>query len=275
MKNPVATITSAVLAIFLLGAGSLLFVAKKDNNDLFRDLTEARSKTDSLAKTSESLNKDLKIVTVKNDSLASKNGELEKSLSLTHTQLAARERDISKTHKTIEETNKKYNDLLSAQRTWEKESGDLKEANQKLGHENESLKNKIVLLADDNKKLNEQLVTAKTAAKDNILIETMTKSGQLNIKGRRVRKIVASFNVQNEMKSPTFRIYDPSGVPLPEQNGSFDLKSLNEPSANSASGGSMKIEVTYLLSKKIGSGLYRIEILNENKHVGNLLVRFR
>jgi hypothetical protein len=64
-------------------------------------------------------------------------------------------------------------------------------------------------------------------------------------------------------------------VQIPEQNGSFNLKSINETSMNSGWGNSMKIELTYLLSKKIGPGLYKIEMLNENKHVGNLLVRVR
>jgi hypothetical protein len=133
----------------------------------------------------------------------------------------------------------------------------------------------VALLGDDNEKLNEQLIISKTAAKDNILIETMTKSGKLNLKGKKVRKIVATLNLQNEMKSPTFRIFDPNGVQIPEQNGSFNLKSINETSMNSGWGNSMKIELTYLLSKKIGPGLYKIEMLNENKHVGNLLVRVR
>jgi hypothetical protein len=77
------------------------------------------------------------------------------------------------------------------------------------------------------------------------------------------------------MKSPTFRIFDPNGIQIPEQNGSFDLKSVNETSVNSGSGNSMKIELTYLLSKKIGPGLYKIEMLSENKHIGNFLVRLR
>ena len=272
MRNPAVSI---LLGIFLLGSVSLLFVAKKDNNELYRDLTVTRSKADTLSKENESLNYDLKRSKGRNDSLTSNSAELEKSLTLTRDKLAAKERDLSKTYKTTEETNKKYNDLLSAQKAWEKESGNLKDVNEKLGHENESLKNKVALLGDDNEKLNEQLIISKTAAKDNILIETMTKSGKLNLEGKKVRKIVATLNLQNEMKSPTFRIFDPNGVQIPEQNGSFNLKSINETSMNSGWGNSMKIELTYLLSKKIGPGLYKIEMLNENKHVGNLLVRVR
>jgi hypothetical protein len=31
-------------------------------------------------------------------------------------------------------------------------------------------------------------------------------------------------------------------------------------------------ELTYSLKKKIGPGVYRIEMLNDNKHAGNILV---
>jgi hypothetical protein len=133
----------------------------------------------------------------------------------------------------------------------------------------------VATLGDAGKQLNDQLELARATTKDNILIETVTKSGQLNLKGKKVRKIIASLSMAREMKSPTFRIFDPGGIQLPEQNGSFELKSINEASANSPWGNSMKIELTYLLSKKVGPGLYKIEMLNENKHVGNLLVRFR
>jgi hypothetical protein len=273
MRNPAVSI---LLTIFLLGSVSLLFIAKKDNNDLYNDLKVTRSNLDSLLKEKELIGNNLKKSTGKNDSLTSKSGELEKSLSLTRSRLAAKEREIAKVNKTTDETNKKYEDLLSGQKEWEKESRNLKDVNAALGHENESLKNKVLLLTDDNTKLNEQLIIAKTTAKDNILVEPMTKTGRLNLKGKKVRKIVASLNLQNDMKSPTFRIFDPNGVQLPEQNGSFNLRHINETSMNSLmNNNSNKIELTYSLSKKIGPGLYRIEMLNENKHVGNLCIRFR
>src|SRR6478736_2258216 len=117
MRNPAVSI---LLGIFLLGSVSLLFVAKKDNNELYRDLTVTRSKADTLSKENESLNYDLKRSKGRNDSLTSNSAELEKSLTLTRDKLAAKERDLSKTYKTTEETNKKYNDLLSAQKAWEK-----------------------------------------------------------------------------------------------------------------------------------------------------------
>jgi uncharacterized protein YhaN len=273
MRNPVVSI---LLTIFLLGSVSLLFIAKKDNNNLYSDLNVTRANADSLSKEKESLGNTLKKIRGKNDSLTSKSSELGKSLSLTRNRLAAKERDIAKINKTTDETNKKYEDLLAVHKEWEKESKNLKDANAALGRENESLKNKVLLLTDDNNKLNEQLTITKTTAKDNILIEPMTRSGKLNLKGKKVRKIVASLNLQNEMKSPTFRIFNPNGIQLPEQNGSFNLKRINETSMNSqVNNNSNKIELTYSVSKKIGPGLYRIEMLNENKHVGNLCIRFR
>ncbi|HEV8513052.1 MAG TPA: hypothetical protein VGQ59_07230, partial [Cyclobacteriaceae bacterium] len=168
-----------------------------------------------------------------------------------------------------------YNDLVTSQKDMNKEVATLKSMNDQLGKENQTLMSKAALLSDENIKLNDQLQFAMVSSKDNILIETMNKSGKLNLKGKKVRKIVASLNTHGEMKNPTFRIFDPNGVQLSELSGSFGLKKINESSTNSPSDNSMKIELTYLLSKKIGPGLYKIEMLNKNKHIGNLLVRFR
>jgi hypothetical protein len=87
-----------------------------------------------------------------------------------------------------------------------------------------------------------------------------------------VRKIFASMNIASDLKSPTFKIFDPYGTQLPEQYGLFDIKNTKE---TSASGSTTRLELSYMLSKKIGHGQYKIEILNENKHVGNLLISFR
>jgi len=266
---------SITLGVFLLAAASLLFIAKKANNSLDRDLIATRSKADSLSKNNELLGDRVKRLNGKSDSLVVKNGELEKSIELTTSQLASKDREIWKTHKAAANATKKYDDLVVAKKDWDKQLANLKTANAQLGQENKSLSNKILLLNDDSKKLNDQINTSRAAAKDNILVETMAKSGKLEVRGRKVKKIVASLTVQSELKSPTFRVFDPSGNQLPEQNGSFEFKTVNEIPQNSTIGNSIKIELTYLLSKKLGAGLYRIEVLNDSKHIGNLLVRFR
>ena len=57
----------------------------------------------------------------------------------------------------------------------------------------------------DNRQLSDEVAAARLTSKDNILIESMTRNGKLNVKGKRVRKIFASLSVQSEMKSPTFK----------------------------------------------------------------------
>ncbi|MBI1767048.1 MAG: hypothetical protein HY015_01085 [Bacteroidetes bacterium] len=94
----------------------------------------------------------------------------------------------------------------------------------------------------------------------------------MNIRGKRVRKIITSLNVQSDMKKPSFKIFDSRGIQLPDLFGSFDLKNVKE---TSSLGSITKLELTYSLAKKIGPGIYKIEMLDENKHVGNLMVSFR
>jgi len=93
-----------------------------------------------------------------------------------------------------------------------------------------------------------------------------------------VRKIIASLDVYGEMKNPAFRIFDPKGIPLYDQMGSFNFQILNDkqmPGGTLSIPKSTKIELTYSLKKKIGPGIYRIEMLNDNKHAGNILVNLR
>ena len=272
MKNPAISI---LLGIFLLGSVSLLFIAKKANNTLDRDLKMIRLNADSLIKINGSFDADLKRMKGQNDSMEIKNDALKKSFTQTNSKLAAKDHELLQIKKVVDETNTKYNDLVSSQKDLEKQMAILKTQNNQLDHENKNLMSKTASLTDDNKQLNDQFLFALVLAKDNILVESTNKRGKLDAKGTKVKKIVAILNIQSEMKNPAFRIFDPNGVPLPDQIGSFNLKSIKEKSSNSLSGNSMKVELTYLLSKKIGPGLYKIEILNENKHVGNLLVRFR
>jgi DNA repair exonuclease SbcCD ATPase subunit len=264
-----------LMAISLIGAGSLLYVAKQANNSLDKDLKMTKSNADSLSKLSGSLQNKVDNFKAKGDSLTVKNESLQKSLTQTNSRLTAQRNDYNRVQKTVDDANKKYNELMTSQKDQDKQLANYKAMNGQLEQENKNLMSKVASLNDVNRQLTDQLGTAKTMAKDNILIETMTKGGKLNLKGKRVRKIVASLDMQREMKNPTFRIFDPNGVLLPDQVGSFDLKYTNQLSSNQASINALKIELTYLMSKKIGSGLYRIEMLNENHHVGNLLVRFR
>jgi hypothetical protein len=264
-----------LLGVFLLGAVSLIFIAKKANNSLDADLKMTKSNADSLLKVTGSLDEGIKKVKGRNDSLSLKNGELEKSLARTNSKLAAKEGEIQKNKIATDEANKKYDNIVASQKDLNKQLVSLKTLNDQLGQENKNLTSKAATLSEKNNQLNDKLQFAMISTKDNVLIETTSKSGKLNLKGKKVRKIVASMNTHGEMKNPTFKIFDHNGVQLSEQTGSFSVKKSNESSADSPLGNTMKLELTYLPSKKIGPGLYKIEISNENKHIGNLLVRFR
>src|SRR5579872_3793041 len=126
MKNIIVIILSA----FLLGAVSLLFVAKKANNSLDKDLKITRSSADSLSKVTSLLDKNATKFRNESDSLAARNEALEKSITQTNSKLAATQREVSKNQKTTVETNKKYNELLSSQKDLDKQLAALKKANE-------------------------------------------------------------------------------------------------------------------------------------------------
>src|SRR2546430_2841167 len=102
MKN----VTTIILAAFLVGALSLLFVAKRANTRLDKSLLSTRSQADSLLKQTESLDKSAKKFKGQSDSLAIKNQELQKTVAQSNSRLASKEREILKSNN---EANKKWN----------------------------------------------------------------------------------------------------------------------------------------------------------------------
>ncbi len=264
-----------ILSLSLAGAVSLIFIAKDTKDNLDRHLKASLSNEDSLTKKSQSLEKESKKFKSEADSLASKNSEQQKTIGQANSKLFAMGREITNARKSVDEVNKKCVDL---QKDWEKQLAGFKSTSTQLQQDNKGLTDKLTELSETNNELTKELVIAHANSKDNILIQSMKKNGSLNVKGKKVRKIVTSLDVCGDLKNPAFRIFNPNGIPLSDQMGSFDYQTINDKPM--LGGGlsmpkSTKINLTYSLKKKIGPGIYRIEMLNDNKHAGNILVNLR
>jgi len=266
MKNSVVSI---ILAALLVASGIFLAAARKSNSRLNNGLKDFMAKVDSLKSEGRVLNKQMDSLKLHSDSLSNKSNSLEKSLTQLKVVVAAKDQSYSRLNQSMTEAGKKNNDLLIQQKRLEGEISALKTSNLKLGTENKDITSKLALIQDSNKQLTDELAAAKLSVKDNIQISSLTKNGTLNVKGRKIKRIETSVSLPAETKSLSFKIFDPNGTELSDQIGTFTHKTTNE------NGKSMKLEITYLLSKKIGTGMYRIEILSENKHAGNLLMTFR
>lgn len=261
-----------VVSMFILGSVSLLYTAYKDNKNLDRSLTVVKRRADSLYELNDSTTRHAFILKVKVDSATTGAVELEKSVARAHARLTVMDKEIEKSRMATDSANKKIEGLLASRKTDAKNLNDLKIKNEQLEKDKKELGARILVIAESN----DNLTNALFNVKDNILLETFSQSGKLNVKGKKVKKIEATLCVPFEMKKPTFKFFDPSGNPVPDQNGTFNFRSVNDATSTFAGGyKSTKIELSYSLTKKLSRGTYKIEMLDGNRHIGNLMVSFR
>lgn len=261
-----------VVSMFVLGSVSLLYTAYKDNKSLDQSLIAARRRADSLYLHSDSAEQHVEELKRKVDSAIARASELKKSVALTQRELRAKDREIERSHQATDSANKKIESLLASQKTDAKNLTELKTRNDQLEKDKKELGAKIVVITESNDKLNNALLNVK----DNIRLEAVNQRGKLNVKGKKVKKIIATLSVPFELKKPTFKFFDPNGNQLPDQNGAFNFHSVNDANSTFADGyRSTKIELSYSLSKRLGRGTYKIEMLDGNKHIGNLMVSLR
>lgn len=261
-----------VVSMFVLGSVSLLYTAYKDNKSLDQGLIAARRRADSLFMANDSTVQHAQLLKTKVDSAIARAIELKKTIAKVSGELYAKDGEIARSHEKADSAYRKIEGMVAAQKEDAKHIRELKAQNEQLEKEKTNLEAKIVLITESNDKLNNALLNVK----DNVLLETFSQNGKLNVKGKRVKKITTTLSVPFELKHPAFNFFDPSGNPLPEQNGSFNFRSVKDDNSTFAGGyPSTRIELSYSLSKRLGRGTYKIEMLDGNRHIGNLLVSFR
>jgi len=261
-----------VVSMFVLGSVSLLYTAYKDNKNLDKSLVVNRRRADSLFTVNDSNLQRLQLLKTKMDSAAAKGNELIKSATQANARLGTMNREIERSQQAKDSANKKIEQLLASQSADGNHWKELKAKNDKLEKEKKDLDSRIMVLSTSNEQLNEAL----RIVKDNILIETFSQNGKLNVKGKRVKKIAATLSVPFELKKPNFKFFDSTGKLLTAEHCSFDFHSLYDASSTFAGGSKpAKVELSYSPLKKMSSGIYKIEMLDGNRHIGNLMVSLR
>jgi hypothetical protein len=207
----------------------------------------------------------------RSDSLLEKNGALAKSLVQSNWRVSMKEKEVSASHEAADNATKKVDEMVDTKKKDDSQIRNLQSRADQLEREKNELNTKISLLMESNNRLNNLLVSAK----DNILLESFSKNGKLNLKGKKIRKLVATLSMPFELKKPAFKFFDLHGNQLSGQYGTFDFRSSTDANSTFGSGKPTRAELVYSLSKKLGPGTYRIEMLDSSKHIGNLLVSFR
>jgi hypothetical protein len=267
-----SSIVSILLLVLLAGSGAFLIGGQNSLSQLSNELALSNSKRDSLSRESERLNARMILLKKRADSLAEKDNTLFVSLTKSKSLLFDEEKSIRKLNSEFVEMNKKCDFLLDRQKQEYRQMNLLASNNVKIGGENKELTAKLARLIEANNQLLAELSFAKQLEKDSIFIESRDKNDELCFFGNKIKKILITMCVSSDIKSPALKIFDPQGRPLPERAGqlTFSTSAINSFSKNLS-----KLKLTYLLTEKIDSGPYRMEIANNGKHIGTLLMKFR
>jgi hypothetical protein len=267
------SIINIALLGLLVGVGAFLVVAKKSSNSVNESLTIANVKEDSLTPNKNTLDRQIRQLRGKIDSLEVETGNLKKALTKSKTILTMEDQGLIRLTNSFEKMNEKCDDFLNQRKQWDKERTAMQSTNATLATENRNLTTQLMSLTQTNQQLNSELSLAKIFEKDNISIARLDKNDKPNAKASKVKKIKVSMSLPSKMKSPVFKIFDSNGKVLPAQCGSFTSNFSNE--VNSFGNKATRLELTYSLSEKVGSGSYRVDIDDDGKHVGNLFMNFR
>jgi predicted nucleic acid-binding Zn-ribbon protein len=268
------------LSTVLIASSVWLIEVDRTNRRLTDMFAREKLKADSLKAEKLSLQKELDSFKNEVADLSVKNRESSKSLQEASSKLAAMEEAMKKNRKenvSFQQLKKQHMELIQLRTDLEDQVTALKTSNARLQQENSTLTNRIAFLTENNKFLSEELVKAQQASTDNTQVEAVTRSGKLIVKAHRTRKIIMNFSVRKDLNNPSFKIIDPKGNTLTDKEGIFTSLKLNDNYVPGKEGSTQitRMEVTYKPIKKLKPGIYKIEVLNNNLHVGNFVLALR
>ncbi|GHN02510.1 hypothetical protein WSM22_39990 [Cytophagales bacterium WSM2-2] len=264
------------LSLVAFSSASLLYVALKDNRAFDRNLGETRAIADSLTLENDSLGQNARVLQGRVDSLETNNKKLSQSLRLVNSKLALNEQEMARQMKLAEE---KFVDLSKMHDSANQLLTATRKQQVALTADYNKLKMELTELGKAKKQLEEELSVNRLHVRENILLESFAQNEKPTAIGDKVSKIVATFSTPMEIKKPSFRMLDPNGKQLTDQDGIFEFKTFKEsefPPGMAGLGKPVyKAELTYQVLEKLGSGIYRIEMSANNKPVGSLLLVYR
>lgn len=256
------------------------------NGSLEAGLQNEKLKSESLLSEKLLLEKDLQRIRGQLTTLEGNNSDLDNLVKSTSEKLNRQEADylrMKRENQSLSQIKKQRQELIALQSQLENELQALKESYAQLESRNSELNMTIASLQERNKVLSDDLNRAMFASLDQSQIQAVKgKSERLTVKASRAKKLIATFEVPANLKQLSFRILDAKGAALTQDDGAIASTILPSEknyiaSANDNSAGNklQKVEMTFAPKKKLKTGVYTVEILNENLYVGSLKVKLK
>lgn len=286
-KNQIPKIVAATVTVLLVSVCVYLAMEISANNKMEESLRDERLKSETML--SEKLLLEKEIAKFKNEIglLKGKNVDLDRILSETERKLDDRNKDINKLQKqnaSLSHIKKQYADLLKLKDELESQLANHNGAYKQLQHQNEDLKQTIAQLEQQNQTLTMQ-VNSRLAAINEARVESRKRNDVLTVRARKTRKMLVNLHVPSWANRLSFRVIDPSGKELTDKDGTVAYQVVKEnvsPQFIASLNGLPKLNTTYkevemvfVPTAKLTSGLYTIEVKDEKLHIGSLQVRFR
>lgn len=284
IKSPkaIAVVTTALFLASLLW----LMNTTRMNGSLEANLQKEKVRTESLLSEKLLLEKDIQKMKDQLASMRGKNEDLDKLYAATSSKLQQQEADYNRMKRenaSLAQIKKQKQELIALKSELENELQRLKTSYAELENKNREMNQAIASLEERNKLLTDDLHRAMLASIDHSQIQaTKKRDDRLTVKASRTKKLMANFEVPASLKNITFRIIDPKGKALNSDKGlisssvTLSDKSYVASADGNATGNKLQnVEMTYIPKQKLKSGVYTVEILNENLYVGSLKVKLK
>jgi len=284
LKNP----RTVAIATTVLCIASLLWLvsAQKVNSSLQSTLEQEKLRSEALLSEKLLLEKDVAKVKDHLTSLRGINAGLDEVVKAAEAKLAAREQELGKLRKqnaSVPQLRKQREELMKMQHDLEQELLAVRSTLTAMQHENHALSQTIAQLQEQNSMLNRDLNRAMIASLDRFQIQTVKgKKERLTVRARKTDKLIAAFEVPASLTNLTFRIIDEEGKALSSNQGTIVSRLIPSEKnlvASTQEGqlvdAVQKVEMEYLPKKRLQSGVYTVEILNDNLYVGSVNVKLR
>lgn len=281
--NNAKAIAVVTTALFV---GSLFWLmnTKRMNSSLETGLQQEKLKSEKLLSERLQLEKDIETFRDQLLSLKETNLELGNTVSSATAKLQKQEADYQRMKRenlSLAQIRKQKQDLVAIKSQLENELQMLRTSYATLEEKNNELNNTVASLQERNMILTNDLNRAVFASVDQSQIQAVKgKNERLTVRARKAKKLIANFEIPANMKNLTFRIIDSKGNALTPKDGT--IASNITPSENSYTASSdaavvgnklQQVEMTYIPKEKLKTGVYTVEILNDNLYVGSLKVK--
>jgi DNA repair ATPase RecN len=272
--------------VLLVASLFWLMNTKSVNSSLEAGLQKEKLKSESLLSEKLLLEKDIQKVKDHLLSLREQNHDLDNLAKKTSAKLQAQEAEYNRMKRenvSLAKIKKQRQELIALQSQLENELQSLKSSHSDLEAKNNALNATVASLQERNKTLTNDLNKAMFATVDQSQIQAVKgKSERLTIRAKRTKKLIANFEIPANLKNLSFKILDAKGNALTPQHGT--IASTTTPSEKSYTASSdpevqgnkfQNVEVIYIPKEKLKTGVYTVEVLNENLYVGSLKVKLK